>query len=402
MEEKKKKYQKIIAVSLAVFLAIYFTFYLGFYFGAQNPKEIKISGVEGVENKEGISLNPFWEVWGMVREKHINGEKIKDKDLIYGAMSGLVSSLGDPYSAFLPPEDSQKFEEDVKGSFGGVGMEIESKNGQLIVVAPLKNTPAERAGLLAGDLILKVDGEEIGSLDANSAVKKIRGDVGTKVVLSIFRDGFKEVKDFSLIREVIKVPTLEWEMKGDIAYVKLMGFNENSLPLFYEAMIKSLFSGAKGLVLDLRNNPGGYLEVATRLSGWFVENGEIVVSERFRDGKKDDFIATGNEALKDFPTVILVNKGSASASEILAGALRDLRVVKLVGEKTFGKGTVQELNYLADGSMVKLTIAEWVLPSGQILKEEGLEPDYKVEITEKDKEQNKDPQLEKALELIKQ
>lgn len=398
---KRKKYQKIAAAVISSFIVVYLSFYSGFYFGTKEPKEIKIIGAENLEDRSNLNLNNFWEVWDLVKEKHIDGEKVKDQDLLYGAMSGLVSSLKDPYSDFLPPEDSLKFEEDVRGSFGGVGMEIESRDNQLVVVAPMKDTPAYRAGIEAGDYILKADGEDISKLDAISAVKKIRGEVGTKVVLSIFRDSFKEPKDFTLIREVIKVPTLEWEMKGDIAYIKLLSFNENSIPLFYEAIVKSLFSGAKGLVLDLRNNPGGYLEVATRLSGWFVDNGKIVVSEQFRDGKKQDFTAVGNEALKNFPTVILVNKGSASASEILAGSLRDLRGIKLVGETTFGKGTVQELNYLADGSMIKLTIAKWVLPSGKIIDKEGLEPDFKVEITEKDKEAKKDSQLDKALEVLK-
>ena len=190
-------------------------------------------------------------------------------------------------------------------------------------------------------------------------------------------------------------------MKGDIAYIKLMSFNENSIPLFYEAMVKSLFSGSKGLVLDLRNNPGGYLEVATRLAGWFVDNGKVVVSEQFRDGKKTDFPSTGNAALKDFPTVILVNKGSASASEILAGALRDLRGIKLVGEMTFGKGTVQQLESLSDGSTLKITVAKWVLPSGKTLEGNGLVPDVDVKITEEDAKNKYDRQLEKALEILK-
>jgi len=401
MEENRKKYLKIVSVVLASFFLLVLVFYSGFFLGTKKPKEVKISGIEDIDGKSGINLSTFWEVWNLVKERHIDGKDLENKDLIYGAMSGLVSSLKDPYSIFLVPEDSEKFQEDVRGSFGGVGMEIEMKDGNLTIVSPLKGTPASRAGLEAGDIITKVDQEKINGIDINTAVKRIRGEVGTSVVLTVFRADWKEERDISVVREIIKVPTLEWKMKGDIAYVKLMSFNENSLSLFYEAMLKSLFSGSRGLVLDLRNNPGGYLQVATRLAGWFVENGELVVSEQFRDGSKQDFFASGNEALKNFPTVIIVNKGSASASEILAGSLRDIRGVKLVGETTFGKGTVQELNTLTDGSMVKLTIARWVLPSGKILKNEGLEPDFKIGITDEEKELELDPQLEKSLELVR-
>ncbi|OGZ02526.1 MAG: hypothetical protein A2430_02855 [Candidatus Liptonbacteria bacterium RIFOXYC1_FULL_36_8] len=404
MKENAKKIFKIAGEAIGVAVLLFIVFYLGFSIGEANPKTISVVGVpEAAEQgkSKDINFSTFWETWDLIKGKHLKGGEVDNQKLYNGAISGLVNSLGDPYSVFLPPEDSQKFKEDVDGNFGGVGMEIETKDGKLLVVAPLKGTPAERAGVEAGDYILKINGEDASGLDTQTAVKKIRGEIGTKVTINFFRDSWKEPRDVSITRENIQVPTLESEMKGDIAYIKLMSFNENSIPLFYEAMVKSLFSGSKGLVLDLRNNPGGYLEVATRLAGWFVDNGKVVVSEQFRDGKKTDFPSTGNAALKDFPTVILVNKGSASASEILAGALRDLRGIKLVGEMTFGKGTVQQLESLSDGSTLKITVAKWVLPSGKTLEGNGLVPDVDVKITEEDAKNKYDRQLEKALEILK-
>lgn len=404
MEEfgSKKRMAKVGVGILGIVLLGLVIFYAGMYVGSANPKEIKVVGVADTTGKEGgnINFNLFWEAWDIVKDKHLEGEKITNQDLLYGSIMGLVGAFNDPYSVFLPPEDSQKFQEDVGGNFGGVGMEIEVKERRLMVVAPLAGTPAAEAGIRAGDYIAEIDGEPTEGLSVDEAVKKIRGEIGTTVKLTVSRSAWPEPKEISIKRANIQVPTLEWEMKGDVAYVKLMSFNNNTIPLFYEAMIKSLFSGAKGMVLDLRDNPGGFLEVATRMTGWFVKNGEVVVSEEFRSGERNEFRAAGNEALVNFPVVVLVNKGSASAAEILAGVLRDLKEAPLVGETTFGKGTVQELEALSDGSLIKVTVGHWVLPSGKIIGKEGITPDVEVKITEDDIAAKRDPQLEKALSIL--
>ena len=242
--------------------------------------------------------------------------------------------------------------EDISGEFGGIGAEIDIRDEQLMIVAPLKSTPAERAGLKGGDKILAINGTPTAGLtDVNEAVKKIRGPVGEEVILTILRNGWVKPREITVVREVIQIPTLDLEVRdGKIAHIKLYSFNEKAVYAFHNAIIEAALKGADGIVLDLRNNPGGFLEVAVNLAGWFVDKGSVVTTEEFRSGEKRDFRANGNSALKSVPTVILVNRGSASASEILAGALRDHLGIKLIGEKTFGKGTVQELQDLRDGS----------------------------------------------------
>jgi len=242
-------------------------------------------------------------------------------------------------------------------------------------------------------------------LTVEEAVKIIRGEPGTEVTLLILRDGWDEAKEFKITRAIVVVPTLDWEMKpGGIAYFHLYNFNANAPDLFYQGALEVLVKGARGVVLDLRNNPGGYLEVASNISGWFLNRGAIVVRERFRSGEENLIYATGPAALAEVPTVVLVNGGSASASEIVAGALRDVRGVKLVGEKTFGKGTVQEVHELTGGSSIKISVAEWLTPEGHEINDKGLAPDYEVKSNGEVEEpaQAGDPQLDKALEILRE
>ena len=385
-------------------------FYFGYRSGLEIPKKVIVDNLTGLDGSEKLSTDfgIFWEAWDLMKKEHLKGETAQDKELVYGAIKGLVGSLGDPHTIFFPPEDSKKFEEDVVGNFGGIGAEIGVKNNQLVVIAPLKNNPAEKAGLMAGDKILAIDSEGTDGLDVNGAVKKIRGEIGTDVTLTIFREGWDRTKDFKITRANIEIPTLEWELiqKDDkeIADIKLFSFNQNAPLVFYKAALASLLGNVDGIILDLRNNPGGFLEVAVNLAGWFFDKGDIIVTERFRSGEEQVFRANGNTALKDIPMVILVNKGSASASEILAGALRARLGIKLVGTNTFGKGTVQELRPLSDNSKIKITIANWVLPDNTIIDDQGLKPDFLVEIKEEDlnqkESQKNDPQLQKAVEVI--
>src|SRR3989344_1161261 len=377
-------------------------FTLGFSYGKQFPKVITIQGVTNLEDGKPVSVDfgNFWEAWQLIKENSLK-EDVSDQDKVYGALRGLVASLGDPYSVFLPPEEDQKFHEDIEGNFGGIGAEIGIRKNQLIIVAPLKNTPASRAGLLAGDQILKVNASSTDGVTVDQAVRWIRGPKETSVTLTIFRNGWEDSKEFKITRGTIVVPTLDFEMKEDIAFVQLHSFNANANQLFWQALIEAERKGARGLILDLRNNPGGYLEVAVDIASWFLPRGTLVVSEASRTGTDEIFRANGNAALVDFPAVAPINQRSASASEILAGAFRDQRKMLLIGETSFGKGTVQQLLPLRDDSSVKLTIAHWVLPGGRILENEGLVPDIDVKISDKDVASGNDPQLAKALEVLR-
>lgn len=392
-------------------------FYFGYRIGASVPHNIIVEGVSNLKNDEpDIDFSVFWQAWDQLRKNHINGEKPSNRDFMYGAISGLTRALGDPNTVFFSPSDAKKFQEDVRGKFGGVGMEIGIRDGNLVVIAPLKGTPAERAGLRPGDIILSVDGKSMDGVDVFEAVKDIRGDEGTTVVLKIFREGWQSPREISIVRETITIPTIETkflaqeepkkdagpDVPQDIAHVKLFSFNENAPKAFLDAIVDASSRGAKGLILDLRNNPGGFLEVAVQLAGWFIDRGEVVVTQRFKSGEDRVFRSSGNAALKDFPTVILVNGGSASASEILAGAVRHYTDAVLVGEQTFGKGSVQELFTLKDNSQLKITIAQWVLPDGTIIDGKGLTPDVEVKITEDDINAGRDPQLEKAIEILRE
>ncbi|HDZ54546.1 MAG TPA: S41 family peptidase [Candidatus Nealsonbacteria bacterium] len=373
-------------------------------FGVINPEEGK---------SQEVDFSLFWRVWASIQEKFVDEEKFDYQVMLYGAISGMVNALDDPYTVFFNPEEAKKFKEDVSGKFEGVGMEVGIRKNELTVIAPLEGTPAQKAGLRAGDKIIKIGDTITGELTIDEAVSFIRGPKGTEVTLTIFREDWGIPREITLIREVIEIPSLKWELlaspgeaggkEPDIAYIKLYHFHEKAGVDFKKAAFDILESPAKKIILDLRNNPGGYLEISQDIAGWFLERGQVVVIEDFGEGKeKKDYKAGGNELFLEYPMVILINQGSASASEILAAALRDNRGIKIIGETSFGKGSVQELEDLPEGSSLKVTIAKWLTPKGDILTDVGLEPDIKIDMTEKDYEEEKDPQLEKAIEIIEQ
>lgn len=359
---------------------------------------------------QDVDFSLFWKAWNTLDDKYVDDSKIDYQKMLYGAISGMVNSLGDPYTVFFEPVTSKKFQEEIKGSFGGVGIEVGKKNDVLTVIAPLKDTPAFKAGIQSGDRIVKIDGKPTAGMAIDDAVNMIRGKKGTKVTLTIL-NAKNESKDFVLIRDTISVPTVEWKLLDSngkkVAYMHIYAFNENVDSEFKKATEEILKSNAQALIVDLRNNPGGLLDSAINLAGSFVEKGQPVVSEIFGNGLKNEFPSRGNAALKKYPAVLLVNGGSASASEILAGALHDNLKLKLIGEKTYGKGSVQELDGLGDGSSLKVTIAKWYTPSGVSISEKGIEPDIKVELTDDQKKDmilgdpEKDLQLQKALEVLK-
>ncbi len=350
-----------------------------------------------------VNFSLFWDAYNQLKSKFVDSSKITNEAVLYGAISGMAKSLGDPYTTFFNPTEAKKFTDELAGYFGGIGIEIAIKKAQLTVVSPLENTPAQRAGLRAGDVIVKIDGKDTAAMTDDEAVTLIRGNSGTKVVLTIYRAGWTGTKDFSITRDTIKIPSLKWELlEGDIADIKLFQFSQNLNSDFNKAALEILNSPAKKIIIDLRNNPGGYLEIAQNIAGWFIEHGKTVVIEDFGTQKPQTiYKSEGNAKFLSYPTVILINQGSASASEILAGALQDNNGTKLIGEKSFGKGSVQEGVNMTDGSFLKITIAKWLTPKGTSISEKGLDPDVEVKLTDADFEQGLDPQLKRAIELLK-
>ena len=381
-------------------VGVIFAIFIGFQSGVETGKNLVICRVC---QPEDIDFSLFWQTYNVLKEKFINPEKFDNQKIIYGAISGMTKTLDDPYTVFYNPEETKEFEEQLSGTFEGVGMEIDIKNGQLIVIAPLEGTPAQKAGLRPGDKIIKINNLETFEMSVEEAIGLIRGPKGTEVTLTIIRDGWETAQDIKVIREVIKIPSLKWELiDNDIAYVRIYQFSENLNFEFRKKAIEILNSPAKKVILDLRNNPGGYLEVAQYVAGWFLEKNKTVVIEDFgQDKEKNIYRSEGNGEFYQYPTVVLINQGSASASEILAGALRDNYNAKLIGEKSLGKGSIQEQVRLEKDSSVKITVAKWLTPKGISISGVGLEPDIEVEMTDEDYQENRDPQLEKAIEFIK-
>ena len=344
--------------------------------------------------KEGVEV---------INTRYADAEHIATKDLIYGAMKGMIRALDDPYSVFLTPDDTKIFQEDVGGSFGGIGTEIGMRDGVLTVISPLKGNPAERAGVNPGDKILYVDDTKMQGLSLEEAVRLIRGPKGSEVTLTISREDIEGDIKISILRDIIKIPILEWEKKEDgVAYITLSHFTETASDDFTDIAHEILQSDVSKIVLDLRNNPGGFLEVSVDIAGWFMEKGEVVVVEDWGERRERRSHTTqGTAALHEYPLVVLINKGSASASEILAGALRDNRGIQLIGETTFGKGSVQELVDLSDGSSIKITVAKWLTPQGTSIQDDGLAADVTVEMTQEIFDSEGDVQLAKAIEVVK-
>jgi len=407
------KFSVILFMFAAIAVLLGGAYYFGYTEGVKNPKTILVREAENIAQGKpaAVDFSSFWVVWNAIHEKHLNIDEADTASLISGAIDGMVEALNDPYSVFMSDSEAERFSQDISGEFGGIGAEIGKRDDNIIVVAPLKGTPAERAGLKSKDVILKVDDISTAGMTIEEAVLEIRGERGTTVVLTILREGLKEPMEISIMRDTIQIPTLDFRMLETeetggkkIAYVQLYNFYEKSFPLFYRAALQIMVLRPDGIILDLRNNPGGYLSSSVNIAGLMLEHGTKVVAEETRSASTNiELKASGPGLLRNIPTVVLVNEGSASAAEILAGALRDQRGAPLVGSATFGKGTVQEVLPIGD-SLLKITIARWVLPSGHVIESEGLVPDYEVEMDEDNDIEfgsAEDAQFQKALELIK-
>jgi len=351
-------------------------------------------------NKE---MRIFYRTWEIMNKFFVEPEKIDKEKAILEASRGLLKSLNDPYSEIYDENQTKIFEEDMSGSFGGVGMEIGIRNGVLTVISPLEGTPAERAGIKPGDKILKINGEDTSNMPLDVAVTKIRGKAGTKVILTIYRDEWLEPKDLEIIREEIKIPAVKYKLlSGNIGYIKVNNFNLTTYNEFIKAYKNLQKGGAKYWILDLRNNPGGFLEVAIQMSEMFLPRGQVILQELKRDKTISKIKSEGPGNLSNLKMVILINEGSASASEIFAGALRDNLGVKIIGSKSYGKGSVQQV-FRLDGKMLKITIAYWLTPNGTKLEGNGLKPDIEVKEIEKEKIKNEldDPVIKKGIEVVR-
>ncbi|MEN9880918.1 MAG: carboxy-terminal-processing protease, carboxyl-terminal processing protease [Candidatus Parcubacteria bacterium] len=328
------------------------------------------------------------------------------QELEYGLIKGYVESYKDPYTVFMPPKEAKSFAQNVKGSFGGVGMTVGMKEGNIVVIAPLKDSPSMKAGIKAGDIIVAVDGTSTIGMSSEDAVGLIRGELDTKVVITVIHEGEKQTKDIAIVRKEIKIPTIDTEKKEGVFVVHLYNFSAESPDLFRNAINDFIQSGLKYLVIDLRGNPGGYLEAAVTMASYFLKDGQVVVSEK--QGKSETALNHRSTGIIGIPSgvkvVVLVDGGSASASEILAGALKDHGVAKVVGTKSFGKGSVQELINLEDGASLKVTVAKWYTPNGINISEFGIKPDIEVTATSTLKAKDgsvRDVQLEKAIATVK-
>lgn len=399
-------YKKIYIIIAALFVA-FFIYSAGFYIGKYKADPWYASG--GLEYSKNAEQNTppvdymiFEDAWHAIEDRYVGKKDLNRQNMVYGAIAGMVRSLGDPYTAFFPPEEAALLESDIEGSFGGIGAEIAFKKNQLTIVAPLKDSPAQKAGLLAGDSVIAIDTIITNDITLEQAVSKIRGEPNTQVTLTIFRDTLETPKDFVITREIIKIPILEWEKKeNNIAHIKLSHFI-GSIDTEFETVVGEIQKqGIQKIILDLRNNPGGFLDSAIRIASYFIPRGGLIVTQDSRNGQKEDFRSTGYPAIQNIPVVVLIDGGSASASEIVAGAMKGMPHVTLVGEKTFGKGSVQELIELSHKTLVKVTVAEWLTPSGVSIQDSGIEPDISIILTPEEKEGKRDILLEKALEILK-
>jgi len=357
-----------------------------------------------------IDMGQFWQAYKLLNQNfvmvHASSTFPTKEKQIYGAIAGLASSFGDPYTVFFPPSDAKIFQDDIAGSFGGVGMEVDTNtDGNLVVVAPLKDSPSEKAGVLSGDLILQIGSTTTDGLSVSEAVKIIRGPKGTSVTLTLVHKGDAKPVVISVVRDTINIPIIKSYKRDDGVFViELYSFSENSADLFRDALRQFVQSGSSKLLFDVRGNPGGYLDAAVTMASYFLPVGDVVVTEDFK-GKHADTVnrSAGYNVFAgnpNFKMAILIDQGSASASEILSGALQQHGVAKLVGTRSFGKGSVQELKDLGGGAQLKVTIARWLTPNGSSISDGGLQPDIKADRTVADFKAGNDPQKDAAIKYL--
>lgn len=405
---KLAKLRRAIVIVLVIGASLGAGYFLGRNgFQASFSKFPKVTISRQTPPEKNVDFSLFWRVWDTLEENYLDSNKLVASEMIYGAIKGMVSAIGDPYTVFLPPTDNRVVQEDLKGSFEGVGIQIGFRGSQLAVIAPLPDTPAEKAGVKAGDFIVGIK-DELKDVDRGTvgitlpeAVRLIRGPRGTTVTLLLLRNDSDEPIMVDIVRESIDIPSIVLSFEGeneDIAYIRLLKFGGETEDEWERTVLTILKKpSVKGVVLDLRNNPGGYLQASVDIASEFLKSGSIVVTEENARGETHDFKVERIGRFLNVPTAVLINRGSASASEILSGALRDVRSIQLVGETTFGKGTIQEPQQIENGAGLHITTAKWLTPSGFWVNESGLIPDVEIE---DDAETTEDEQLQKAIQLL--
>ena len=377
--------RSLLGIGLTMLLAGA-TFFSGLHIGSDMRLEASLGSLFRPETRAdtSIDLNQFWNVWNLLEEKYVSStttDAISREERVQGAIAGLVASYGDPYTVYMPPEEATAFAEEIAGNFSGVGMEVGMRDGIVTVISPLPGTPAEKAGIVAGDSIIKIDDITTEGMSTDEAVRRIRGEEGTEVKITIFRKGETEFREISIVRDTIVIPTSKIEERNGVFIVSLYSFNALAEIEMQNALRAFVKSGKSKLVFDLRGNPGGYLESAVSIGSYFIPLGKVIVRESFGGAQEEQlYRSSGKELGKSAPKkmVVLIDGGSASAAEILAGALKEHGIATLIGETTFGKGSVQELVPLNDNSSVKITIARWLTPNGTSISNGGLAPDIEV------------------------
>jgi carboxyl-terminal processing protease len=347
----------------------------------------------------GATFDLFWEAWNLIQRDYY-GDLPTEEELTFGAIRGALNTLDDPFTAFIEPQVAEINREDDTGTFEGIGAYVTMEEGRLRIVSTFRDQPADRAGLRSGDIVLQVDDVAIENMSIYEAITYIRGPAGSEVRLTILREG-REPFEVSITRASIEIPVVDAELREDgIAYVSLFDFSTDATEKLSTAINEMLAQNPTGLILDLRGNPGGWLNEAILTSGLFLPEGELILTERYKDAEPRSHYAPNEPVAPDIPMVVLVNGGSASASEIVAGALQDHGRATLIGETTFGKGSVQWPHELSNGAELRVTVARWFTPKDRAIHGQGLEPDIVVELTQEDVDADRDPQLDRAVEFL--
>ena len=385
-------------------VAVMAVFMTGFVVGSKDETRASLL-TTSEKQPQSVDFDPVWKAWRLLDEKFVSSTSttaINDEDKVWGLISGLAESYNDPYTVFMPPQLARSFEEEIQGEFGGIGIEMGIRDGILTVIAPLKGTPAERAGIMTGDLIVKVNGASTQQMSVDDAVEIIRGEVGSEVTLTVARESEPEFLDIHITRDIIQVPTLAWRVEeGGVFVIELYNFGGTAEREVRGALREFILGGYSKLVLDLRGNPGGYLSTAVDVASWFLPMGTVVVTEQYGDAHEPTIHRSKGTLLpiKNLRVAVLVDGGSASASEILAGALQEHSIAKLIGTQTFGKGSVQELVEVTPTTNLKITIAQWLTPNGNSISEGGLTPDLIIDVPHDAPEG--DPQLKAAIDYLR-
>lgn len=409
---------KYVLVALAAILVVLSAFTGGFMAGHVLPfaglpflqnEPVVIAAPTTSEEQQAATpadyqnlFAPFWETWTLIHENYVE-QPVDDVALMRGAITGMMQALGDEHSTYMDPNDFEQANAGLEGEYEGIGAYVDTTTDFLTITSPMPDSPAERAGLLPGDQVVAIDGEDMAGVPAEAARLKVIGPAGSQVHLTILREGASDLLEFDVLREKISMKSASGEMlEGGIAYIQVTTFGTKTTPELLAAITDLMAQNPKGIILDLRNNGGGYLQTAVEVTSQFVDDG-VVLFEQYGNGKRITYdVIPGGAATEDaIPMLVLINEGSASASEIVAGALQDLGRAQLVGVTSYGKGTVQNWIPLSgDNGAVRITIAKWLTPNGNTIHDIGLTPDYVIELTPEDRQADRDPQLDKAVEVL--